>query len=72
MKAFPTLRVENSCVKIIKFMLRGNKSKQAFLLVTERFRCHSLACGQDRCQGFACGRFRCFFNLAGLCEQDGC
>nr|DAT88762.1 MAG TPA: hypothetical protein [Caudoviricetes sp.] len=39
--------------------------------VTERFRCHSLACGQVRCQWFACGRFRCFSILAGLCGQVG-
>lgn len=39
------------CVKIVKLLLRGNKSKGMILNVTERFRCHSLASGQVRCSG---------------------
>mgnify|MGYP006943681491 CR=1 FL=1 len=33
-------------------LLRGNKSREAFSLVTERFRCRSLASVQDRYQRF--------------------
>lgn len=64
------LWVENHCLKIVKISLRGNKSKQAFFLVTERFRCHSLTSGQDRCQVFVSGRFGCFADLAGVSEED--
>ena len=66
------MRAKIRCAEIVKILLRGNKSKLAVLSATERFRCHSLACGQVRCQGFACGRFRCFLDLPGLCGQVGC
>jgi hypothetical protein len=56
----------------VSFLLRGNISKQAQILVTERFRCQCLASGQFRCQRFTSGRFRCFSNLARLCGQVGC
>jgi len=39
-------------MKNVTFLLRGNISKQAFILVTERFRCRCLASGQYRYQRF--------------------
>lgn len=69
---FRGLIAKMRCVKNAKLLLRGNKSKDMILNATERFRCHSLACGQVRCQRFVCGRFRCFSDLVGLCEQDRC
>jgi hypothetical protein len=58
--------------KIAKILLCGNKSKGIVLNETERFRCHSLASGQDRCQRFASGRVRCFLDFSRLCGQVGC
>lgn len=47
-------------MKNLIFLLRGNMSKQALMLTTERFRCQRLVSGQFRCQLFASGRFGCF------------
>ncbi len=40
--------LENRGMENVIFWLRGNKSKQANLLVTERFRCQCLTSGQYR------------------------
>jgi len=36
----------NRCSRTVILSVRGNKSKDMILNVTERFRCHSLASGQ--------------------------
>jgi len=52
-------------------LLRGNRSKQANLLVTERFRCHSSACGRVRCQPSRVVRLDVFSDFFRLCGQVG-
>jgi hypothetical protein len=56
------LRVKIRCVKIVKILLRGNKSKLAVLSTTEQIRCYSLATEQVRCRVFVREQIRCFIR----------
>ncbi len=47
-RAFLSLSVKIRCVKIVKILVHGNKSKGMILNMTERFRCRCLMSGQFR------------------------
>jgi len=65
-KPFVYFWFKNRGMKNVIFLLRENMSKRQIMNVTERFRCHILACSQVRCQGFASGQIGCFSDFTGV------